>query len=145
MLIVILAKLWLSKTCLLKVLIAEKLKPKRYLLDWKLNERIVLEQYWKHLKLKTLLLVMILVLSACLSETRSPSFQYHCHDLLKWYLKLLNEKKYGLAFSPFMTSAHFQLANARLDVLIWHSGAESMHLVVFSFFIKVGKSRDDSR
>ena len=145
MLIVILAKLWLSKTCLLKVLIAEKLKPKRYLLDWKLNEWIVLEQYWKHLKLKTLLLVMILVLSACLSETRSPSFQYHCHDLLKWYLKLLNEKKYGLAFSPFMTSAHFQLANARLDVLIWHSGAESMHLVVFSFFIKVGKSRDDSR
>ena len=133
MLIVILAKLWLSKTCLLKVLIAEKLKPKRYLLDWKLNERIVLEQYWKHLKLKTLLLVMILVLSACLSETRSPSFQYHCHDLLKWYLKLLNEKKYGLAFSPFMTSAHFQLANARLDVLIWHSGAESMHLEVFSF------------
>ena len=133
MLIVILAKLWLSKTCLLKVLIAEKLKPKRYLLDWKLNERIVLEQYWKHLKLKTLLLVMILVLSACLSETRSPSFQYHYHDLLKWYLKLLNEKKYGLAFSPFMTSAHFQLANARLDVLIWHSGAESMHLEVFSF------------
>ena len=134
MLIVILAKLWLSKTCLLKVLIAEKLKPKRYLLDWKLNERIVLEQYWKHLKLKTLLLVMILVLSACLSETRSPSFQYHCHDLLKWYLKLLNEKKYGLAFSPFMTSSvHFQLANARLDVLIWHSGAESMHLEVFSF------------
>ena len=133
MLIVILAKLWLSKTCLLKVLIAEKLKPKRYLLDWKLNERIVLEQYWKHLKLKTLLLVMILVLSACLSETRSPSFQYHCHDLLKWYLKLLNEKKYGLAFSSFMTSAHFQLANARLDVLIWHSGAESMHLEVFSF------------
>ena len=133
MLIVILAKLWLSKTCLLKVLIAEKLKPKRYLLDWKLNEWIVLEQYWKHLKLKTLLLVMILVLSACLSETRSPSFQYHCHDLLKWYLKLLNEKKYGLAFSPFMTSAHFQLANARLDVLIWHSGAESMHLEVFSF------------
>ena len=54
MLIVILAKLWLSKTCLLKVLIAEKLKPKRYLLDWKLNEWIVLEQYWKHLKLKTL-------------------------------------------------------------------------------------------
>ena len=36
-------------------------------------------------------------------------------------------------FSPFMTSAHFQLANARLDVLIWHSGAESMHLEVFSF------------
>ena len=107
MLIVILAKLWLSKTCLLKVLIAEKLKPKRYLLDWKLNEWIVLEQYWKHLKLKTLLLVMILVLSACLSETRSPSFQYHCHDLLKWYLKLLNEKKYGLAFSPFMTSAQW--------------------------------------
>ena len=135
MLIVILAKLWLSKTCLLKVLIAEKLKPKRYLLDWKLNELIVLEQYWKHLKLKTLLLVMILVLSACLSETRSPSFQYHCHDLLKWYLKLLNEKKYGLAFSPFMTSAHFQLANARLDVLIWHSGAESMHLEVFSFYL----------